>query len=176
MTDCPFITTPHLGPGPGSTISTSLWPDSTGLNLTTTRLDTMEYAPSPNSVRPQAIGTPGTSTPSYSGSSTPLSGSFSSAAPTTPGGSFFGLHGHGHGHGHNHQAHAHGYGNHHTPLPVLDIQLDNDEILLRGAGSDYNPALLSGRVVLNLQESTNIREISMRLEGKGKVVFYDAGA
>jgi hypothetical protein len=61
-------------------------------------------------------------------------------------------------------------------LPILDIQLDNDEILLRGAGSDYNPALLSGRVVLNLQESTNIREISMRLEGKGKVVFYEAGA
>jgi hypothetical protein len=27
-----------------------------------------------------------------------------------------------------------------------------------------------------LQESTNIREISMRLEGKGKVVFYEAGA
>lgn len=136
---------------------------------------------------PQPIRTPGTSAPSYSGSSTPLSGSYSATStPSTPGigGGFFGhnsfnnVHHHSNhqqAQAHGHHSNAHAYG-HHAPLPVLDIQLDNDEILLRGAGSDYNPALLSGRVVLNLNESTNIREISMRLEGKGKVVFCEAGA
>jgi hypothetical protein len=122
----------------------------------------------------------GASTP-YSGSSTPLSGSF----PNTGGGFLAGLGGHHpapQSHSHNHHPNTnshynnHGYHAHHQPLPQLDIQLDSDEILLRGAGSDYNPALLSGNVVLNLQESTNIREISMRLEGKAKVVFHEGGA
>ena len=128
----------------------------------------------------------GTSTPSYSGSSTPLSASFTSSG----GGFLSGHHGPGTGSAspaihtqppaqhhansyHSHQAHNNHH--HHQPLPQLDIQLDSEEILLRGAGSDYNPALLSGRVVLNLQESTNIREISMRLEGKAKVVFHEGG-
>jgi hypothetical protein len=99
---------------------------------------------------------------SYSGTSTPLSGSFSgqqqSYLPSTPGP--YSSHG------------SHGVGYH---QPQLDIQLDNDEVILRGAGSDYDPGLLSGRVVLNLLESANIREITMRLEGKAKVVFYEGG-
>lgn len=68
---------------------------------------------------------------------------------------------------------------HHHPqqqlhLPPLEILLDSDELVLRGAGGgDVNPALLTGSVVLNLAESTNVRELTLRLEGKGKVAFVD---
>jgi hypothetical protein len=57
--------------------------------------------------------------------------------------------------------------------PPLEIQLDNDHLVLRGQGGETNPALLTGQLVLNLSESTNIRELSMRLEGKAKVAFVD---
>lgn len=60
-------------------------------------------------------------------------------------------------------------------LPALDIQLDNDEIVLRGAGSDYSPALLTGQVVLNLSETANIKDVTMKLEGKAKIGFYEGG-
>lgn len=62
-------------------------------------------------------------------------------------------------------------GHHHAPL---EIHLDNDLVVLRGAGGDVNPALLTGQVVLNLTESTNIKELTLKLEGKAKVAFFDA--
>jgi hypothetical protein len=69
-------------------------------------------------------------------------------------------------------ADRHAYGaHHHAPL---EIHLDNDLVVLRGAGGDVNPALLSGQVVLNLTESTNIKELTLKLEGKAKVAFFDA--
>ncbi len=55
----------------------------------------------------------------------------------------------------------------------LEIQLENDHLVLRGQGGDTNPALLSGSLVLNLSESTNIRELSLMLEGKAKIAFVD---
>ncbi|KAJ9123207.1 hypothetical protein QFC22_001400 [Naganishia vaughanmartiniae] len=64
------------------------------------------------------------------------------------------------------------HGNHHHA--PLEINLDTDLIILRGAGGDVNPALLTGQVVLNLTESTNIKELTLRLEGKAKVAFFDA--
>lgn len=36
-----------------------------------------------------------------------------------------------------------------------------------------NPAYLSGRVDLNLNEATNIKEITMALQGKAKVSFTE---
>ncbi|KAJ9107548.1 hypothetical protein QFC21_001007 [Naganishia friedmannii] len=60
---------------------------------------------------------------------------------------------------------------HHAPL---EIHLDSDLIILRGAGGDVNPALMTGQVILNLTESTNIKELTLRLEGKAKVAFFDA--
>jgi hypothetical protein len=36
-----------------------------------------------------------------------------------------------------------------------------------------NPAYLSGRIELNLPESTNIKEINMELQGKAKVQFAE---
>ena len=57
--------------------------------------------------------------------------------------------------------------------PPLEIMLDNDHLVLRGQGGETNPALLTGQLVLNLNESTNIRELSLRLEGKAKIAFID---
>ncbi|KAJ9098888.1 hypothetical protein QFC19_006227 [Naganishia cerealis] len=65
------------------------------------------------------------------------------------------------------------HGNHHHHAP-LEIHLDNDLIILRGAGGDVNPALMTGQVILNLTESTNIKELTLKLEGKAKVAFFDA--
>lgn len=55
----------------------------------------------------------------------------------------------------------------------LEIILDNDQLVLRGAGGDSNPAYLSGIVVLTLTESTNIKELTLELRGKAKVQFNE---
>jgi hypothetical protein len=46
-------------------------------------------------------------------------------------------------------------------------------LVLRGYGSEFNSAYLSGRVELFLTESTNIKEINMTLVGKARVQFHD---
>ena len=67
----------------------------------------------------------------------------------------------------------------HTPggstagVTPVEIILDSDHLVMRGQGGDMNPAYLSGHVHLNLQESTNIKEITMNLTGKAKVQFAD---
>ncbi|KAG8747793.1 hypothetical protein FRC10_011238 [Ceratobasidium sp. 414] len=53
--------------------------------------------------------------------------------------------------------------------PPLEIVLANDDIVFRGIGQDVESALLSGHVVLNLSEATNIREITLHLTGKIKI-------
>lgn len=58
-------------------------------------------------------------------------------------------------------------------LPVVEIVLDSDKLVLRGQGGDMNPAYLSGHIVLNLPEATNIKEITMQLTGKAKVQFSE---
>lgn len=55
----------------------------------------------------------------------------------------------------------------------VEIMLDSDNLTLRGYGSEFNSAYLSGRVELNLAESTNIKEINMTLIGKARVQFHD---
>ncbi len=55
----------------------------------------------------------------------------------------------------------------------MEINLEQDQFIMRGVGADTNPCLLSGEVVLFLSESTNIKEVDLKLEGKGKVVFTD---
>ena len=56
----------------------------------------------------------------------------------------------------------------------VEIILDSDHLVMRGQGGDMNPAYLSGRVDLTLQESANIKGISMNLTGKAKVQFSEA--
>lgn len=51
----------------------------------------------------------------------------------------------------------------------VEIQLPNDTIVLRGVGHDVESQLVTGNVVLNLEEATNIREITLSLTGKARL-------
>lgn len=53
----------------------------------------------------------------------------------------------------------------------VEIVLDQEHVVLRGAGGDTNPAQLSGRVLLHLVESTSLKEVTLSLTGKAKVSF-----
>ncbi|ORX40565.1 hypothetical protein BD324DRAFT_606453 [Kockovaella imperatae] len=55
----------------------------------------------------------------------------------------------------------------------LDIVLDNDQLVMRGQGSDMNPTYLTGNVELNLSSSMNLKDITMQLTCKAKVQFTD---
>ncbi|KAL7421163.1 hypothetical protein Q5752_004048 [Cryptotrichosporon argae] len=61
----------------------------------------------------------------------------------------------------------------HAGSHQLDIVLDSDHLVLRGQGGDMNPAYLSGHIVLKLNESANIKGITMNLTGKAKVQFTE---
>ncbi|KAH7339823.1 hypothetical protein B0J17DRAFT_716820 [Rhizoctonia solani] len=63
--------------------------------------------------------------------------------------------------------------NSHSPAP-LEIILPSDEIIFRGVGQDVESALLSGHLVLNLTEATNIREITLQLTGKVRIQVHDS--
>lgn len=55
----------------------------------------------------------------------------------------------------------------------VEIVLDSENLTLRGYGSEFNSAYLSGRVELFLSDSTNVKEINMTLVGKARVQFHD---
>ncbi|WWC58551.1 uncharacterized protein I303_101094 [Kwoniella dejecticola CBS 10117] len=57
--------------------------------------------------------------------------------------------------------------------PHIEIILDSDHLVMRGAGGDMNPAYLSGRVELDLPTSINLKELTMHMTGKAKVQFSD---
>ncbi|CAE7077124.1 unnamed protein product [Rhizoctonia solani] len=57
---------------------------------------------------------------------------------------------------------------------ALEIVLPNEEIVFRGVGQDVESALLSGHLVLNLTEATNIREITLQLTGKVRIQVHDS--
>ncbi|CAE6424911.1 unnamed protein product [Rhizoctonia solani] len=61
----------------------------------------------------------------------------------------------------------------HSPAP-LEIVLPSDEVTFRGVGQDVESALLSGHLVLNLTEATNIREITLQLTGKVRIQVHDS--
>ncbi|QRV79631.1 arrestin [Ceratobasidium sp. AG-Ba] len=61
----------------------------------------------------------------------------------------------------------------HSPAP-LEIVLANDDVVFRGVGQDVESALLSGSVILNLSEATNIREITLQLTGKIRIQLPEA--
>lgn len=87
-----------------------------------------------------------------------------SSGANTPGGSFH------HGHGSS----TPGYGSlAHAAHHSLEIVLDSENLVMRGAGGDMNPAYLSGRLELDLAEKTNVKEVIMNLTGKAKVQFAD---
>lgn len=54
--------------------------------------------------------------------------------------------------------------------PSIEIIVDSDTLILRGTGgAEVAPALLSGRVVLHLTESTPLKQISLHFRGKAKL-------
>ncbi|RXK35651.1 hypothetical protein M231_07081 [Tremella mesenterica] len=55
----------------------------------------------------------------------------------------------------------------------IEIKLDADNLVMRGYGSEMNPAYLSGRVEVNLLEATNVKDISMQMTCKARVQFVD---
>ncbi|KAG9033480.1 hypothetical protein FRB95_014759 [Tulasnella sp. JGI-2019a] len=58
---------------------------------------------------------------------------------------------------------------HDTSHLHVEIQLPSDTIVLRGVGQEVEPVLLSGNVVVNLEEATNIREIALNFTGKARL-------
>ncbi|WVQ62262.1 uncharacterized protein L199_000401 [Kwoniella botswanensis] len=58
--------------------------------------------------------------------------------------------------------------------PHIEIILDSDHLVMRGAGGDMNPAYLSGRVELDLPHAINLKELTMHMTGKAKVQFSDS--
>ncbi|OCF38275.1 hypothetical protein I317_07967 [Kwoniella heveanensis CBS 569] len=61
----------------------------------------------------------------------------------------------------------------HSNTPHIEIILDTDHIVMRGAGGDMNPAYLSGRLELDLPQAINLKELTMHMTGKAKVQFSD---
>jgi hypothetical protein len=51
----------------------------------------------------------------------------------------------------------------------IEIVVDTDVLTLRGAGADVTPALLSGQVVLDLAESTTVKQVTLQFRGKAKL-------
>lgn len=60
-----------------------------------------------------------------------------------------------------------------THFEPLEIILADDNLVCRGVAGNLEPALLSGHVVLNLSESTNIKDITLELTCQAKVPTTD---
>ncbi|TFL04566.1 hypothetical protein BDV98DRAFT_322873 [Pterulicium gracile] len=60
--------------------------------------------------------------------------------------------------------------------PRLEIVLDNDTVVLRGTGSDVEPARLSGHVALFLSESSSVKEITLQFRGKARIPAHNHDA
>jgi len=61
-----------------------------------------------------------------------------------------------------------------APLPPpsscpLEIRLSSDTVVLRGTGTQIEPARLTGSVILHLADATAIRGVELRLLAKAKV-------
>ena len=53
--------------------------------------------------------------------------------------------------------------------PSIEVIVDSNPLILRGTGAEVAPALLSGRVVLHLAESTPVKQIILHFRGKAKL-------
>ncbi|SGY13409.1 BQ5605_C010g05854 [Microbotryum silenes-dioicae] len=66
---------------------------------------------------------------------------------------------------------SHGHSHHVEPL---EIHLESSELVLRGlTGEDLEPAVLNGELVLNLHDTTTLKEISLNFTGTAKVSWRD---
>jgi hypothetical protein len=53
--------------------------------------------------------------------------------------------------------------------PTLEVVVTNDLLCLRGPGTEVEPVLLSGNVVLYLPENTDIKDITLHFRGKARL-------
>jgi len=53
--------------------------------------------------------------------------------------------------------------------PTLEVVVTNDVLYLRGPGTEVEPVLLSGNVVLCLPEDTDIKDITLHFRGKARL-------
>ena len=53
--------------------------------------------------------------------------------------------------------------------PTLEVVVTNDVLCLRGPGTEVEPVLLSGNVVLYLPEDTDIKDITLHFRGKARL-------
>ena len=51
----------------------------------------------------------------------------------------------------------------------IEVVVDTDVLTLKGTGAEVTPALLSGQIVLDLAESTPVKEITLQFRGKAKL-------
>ena len=51
----------------------------------------------------------------------------------------------------------------------IELVVNTDVLSLKGTGADVTPALLSGQIVLDLAESTPLKEITLQFRGKAKL-------
>ncbi|SRR6266576_6001117 len=51
----------------------------------------------------------------------------------------------------------------------IDLVVNSDVLSLEGNGAEVTPALLSGQIVLDLAESTTVKQIILQFRGKAKL-------
>lgn len=51
----------------------------------------------------------------------------------------------------------------------IDLVVNSDVLSLKGNGAEVTPALLSGQIVLDLAESTTVKQITLQFRGKAKL-------
>ena len=70
-------------------------------------------------------------------------------------------------HGTHHTHHSDRQDDKHTGI---DLVVDSDVLTLKGNGAEVTPALLSGNIVLDLAESTAVKQITLQFRGKAKLL------
>lgn len=51
----------------------------------------------------------------------------------------------------------------------IELVVNSDVLTLKGNGAEVTPALLSGHIVLDLAESTTVKQITLQFRGKAKL-------
>jgi arrestin-related trafficking adapter 4/5/7 len=51
----------------------------------------------------------------------------------------------------------------------IDLVVNSDVLTLKGNGAEVTPALLSGQIVLDLAESTTVKQITLQFRGKARL-------
>jgi hypothetical protein len=69
----------------------------------------------------------------------------------------------------HHVLHTHHSDRHDDKHTGIDLVVNSDVLTLKGNGAEVTPALLSGQIVLDLAESTTVKQITLQFRGKAKL-------